>query len=143
MRIIKEKRPMYKDTSYISSTFCDSFYYKNVSFKKYHAVRYGWRTESLGVHLKGHLNKQVLLLYLSKSRSVHAPCAMCIPISAVLYFSTSICCLLQVNNYEIVVNLFHIIHNLTWYSAIVHKFTRIYLKTVRKKTWQLSLRCFI
>ena len=32
----------------------------------------------------------------------------------------------QVNNYEIVVNLFHISHNLTWYSAIVHKFTRIY-----------------
>ena len=32
----------------------------------------------------------------------------------------------QVNNYEIVVNFFHISHNLTWYSAIVHKFTRIY-----------------
>ena len=34
--------------------------------------------------------------------------------------------LIQVNNYEIVVNIFHISHNLTWYSAIVHKFTRIY-----------------
>ena len=34
--------------------------------------------------------------------------------------------LVQVNNYEIVVNFFHISHNLTWYSAIVHKFTRIY-----------------
>ena len=33
---------------------------------------------------------------------------------------------LQVNDYEIVVNFFHISHNLTWYSAIVHKFTRIY-----------------
>ena len=33
---------------------------------------------------------------------------------------------IQVNNYEIVVNLFHISHNLTWYSAIFHKFTRIY-----------------
>ena len=32
---------------------------------------------------------------------------------------------IQVNNYEIVVNFFHISHNLTWYSAIVHKFTRI------------------
>ena len=32
----------------------------------------------------------------------------------------------QVNNYEIVVKIFHISHNLTWYSAIVHKFTRIY-----------------
>ena len=32
----------------------------------------------------------------------------------------------QVNNYEIVVNFFHISHNLAWYSAIVHKFTRIY-----------------
>ena len=32
----------------------------------------------------------------------------------------------QVNNYEIVVNFLHISHNLTWYSAIVHKFTRIY-----------------
>ena len=31
----------------------------------------------------------------------------------------------QVNNYEIIVNFFHISHNLTWYSAIVHKFTRI------------------
>jgi hypothetical protein len=33
---------------------------------------------------------------------------------------------IQVNNYEIVINFFHISHNLTWYSAIVHKFTRIY-----------------
>ena len=32
----------------------------------------------------------------------------------------------QVNNYEIVANFFYISHNLTWYSAIVHKFTRIY-----------------
>ena len=32
---------------------------------------------------------------------------------------------LQVNNYEIVVNFFHISHNLTWCSAIVHKSTRI------------------
>ena len=32
----------------------------------------------------------------------------------------------QVNNYEIVVTFFHISNNLTWYSAIVHKFTRIY-----------------
>ena len=32
---------------------------------------------------------------------------------------------LQVNNYEIVVKVFHISHNLTQYSAIVHKFTRI------------------
>jgi hypothetical protein len=31
-----------------------------------------------------------------------------------------------VNNYEIVVNFLHISHTLTWYSAIVHKFTRIY-----------------
>ena len=29
---------------------------------------------------------------------------------------------LQVNDYEIVVNFFHISHNLTWYSEIVHKF---------------------
>ena len=35
-------------------------------------------------------------------------------------------CSLQVNNYEIVINFFYISHNLTWYSAIVHKFTRIY-----------------
>ena len=34
--------------------------------------------------------------------------------------------LIQVNNYEIVVNFFHISHNLTWYSVIVRKFTRIY-----------------
>ena len=32
----------------------------------------------------------------------------------------------QVNNYEIVINFFHISHNLTRYSAIVHKLTRIY-----------------
>ena len=32
----------------------------------------------------------------------------------------------QVNNNEIVKNFLHISHNLTWYSAIVHKFTRIY-----------------
>ena len=32
----------------------------------------------------------------------------------------------QVINYEIVVNFFHVNHNLTLYSAIVHKFTRIY-----------------
>ena len=34
--------------------------------------------------------------------------------------------LVQVNKYEIVVKIFHISHNLTWSSAIVHKFTRIY-----------------
>ena len=34
--------------------------------------------------------------------------------------------LLQVNDYEIVINFLDISHNLTWYSAIVHKFTRIY-----------------
>ena len=33
---------------------------------------------------------------------------------------------LQVNNCEIIVNFFLISHNLTWYSAIVHRFTRIY-----------------
>ena len=35
-------------------------------------------------------------------------------------------CSVQVNNYEIVVIFFHISHNLTGYSAIVHKCTRIY-----------------
>ena len=33
---------------------------------------------------------------------------------------------IQVINYEIVKNFFHISHNLTWYSATVDKFTRIY-----------------
>ena len=33
---------------------------------------------------------------------------------------------LQVNIYEILVNFFLISHNLTLYSPIVHKFTRIY-----------------
>ena len=33
---------------------------------------------------------------------------------------------IQVNDYEIVVKFFHISHNLTWYSAIVHKFIIIY-----------------
>ena len=43
---------------------------------------------------------------------------------------------LQVNNYEIVVNFFHISHNLTWYSAIVH-FTRIYVtQCVQLMNWQ-------
>ena len=32
---------------------------------------------------------------------------------------------IQGNNYEIVINFFHISHNFAWYSAIVHKFTRI------------------
>ena len=31
----------------------------------------------------------------------------------------------QVNNYEIVVKFFHVSHNLTWYSEIVQRFTRI------------------
>ena len=31
----------------------------------------------------------------------------------------------QVNNYEIVVKNFHTSHNLTWYSAIVHKFSNL------------------
>ena len=34
--------------------------------------------------------------------------------------------IIQVNNYEMVVIFFHISHNLTWYSTIAHKFTRIY-----------------
>ena len=37
------------------------------------------------------------------------------------------CLYIQVTNYEIVVNFFHISHKLTWYLAMVHKFTRIYL----------------
>ena len=32
----------------------------------------------------------------------------------------------QVNGYEIVENFFHISHILTWYSAIVHKFTSLF-----------------
>ena len=36
------------------------------------------------------------------------------------------CRFLQVNNYDIVVKIFHISHDLTRYSAIVHKFTRIH-----------------
>ena len=35
------------------------------------------------------------------------------------------CQILQGNNYEIVVKIFHISHNLTWYSEIVHIFIRI------------------
>ena len=31
-------------------------------------VRCGGRSENLGVHFKGHLNEQVLLLYLAKSK---------------------------------------------------------------------------
>ena len=31
---------------------------------------------------------------------------------------------LQVNNFEIVVNFFHISYNMTWYSEIVRKFTQ-------------------
>ena len=44
----------------------------------------------------------------------------------------------QVNNYEIVINFFHISHNLTWYSAIVHKFTRIYSVC---STYELTKQC--
>ena len=33
---------------------------------------------------------------------------------------------LQVNNYEIVINFLHISHNLTWCIEIVNRFTRIY-----------------
>ena len=33
---------------------------------------------------------------------------------------------MQVNDYEIVVVIFHISHKLTWLSAIVYKFTQIY-----------------
>ena len=32
----------------------------------------------------------------------------------------------QVNNYEIVAKIFHVSHSLSWYSAIFHKFTRVY-----------------
>ena len=42
---------------------------------------------------------------------------------------------IQVNNYEIVVNFFHISHTLTWYSAIVHRFVRIY-QFVQLMNWQ-------
>ena len=53
-----------------------------------------------------------------------------IPIVQICFFLELYCILttylVQINNYEIVVNFFHISHNLTWYSAIVHRFTRIY-----------------
>ena len=47
----------------------------------------------------------------------------------------------QVNNYEIIVKIFNISHNLTWYSAIVHKFTRIYpdFSTWTDKTIHVNL----
>ena len=32
----------------------------------------------------------------------------------------------HVNNYEFIINFLHNSHNLTWYSAIVHKFNRNY-----------------
>ena len=55
----------------------------------------------------------------------HGVRTFCTPASgAALWWWISV--KVQVNNYEIVVNFFHIGHNLTWYSAIVHKFTRIY-----------------
>ena len=38
--------------------------------------------------------------------------------------------MIQVNNYEFVVNFFHVSHNLTCYWAIVHKFNRIYQKKI-------------
>ena len=51
---------------------------------------------------------------------------------------------IQGNNYEIFVNLFHISHNLTWYSAIVHRFTRIYpvcsTYDLTKQFMQISLK---
>ena len=47
----------------------------------------------------------------------------------------------QVNNYEIFVNFFHISHNLTWYSAIVHKITRIY--PVQLMNWLNNLCKFV
>ena len=43
-----------------------------------------------------------------------------------LTFSRDPFVVLQVKYYEIVVKIFHISHNLTWYLAIVHRFTRIY-----------------
>ena len=47
-------------------------------------------------------------------------------ICAPLTFFLPVTEIIQVNNYEIIIKNFHISHNLTWYSAIVHKFTRIY-----------------
>ena len=48
---------------------------------------------------------------------------------------------IQVDYYEIVKLFFHIRHNLTWYSAIVHKFTRIYLVcSTYDKTIHVKLR---
>ena len=53
------------------------------------------------------------------------PICFCIPI---ICFNWHFNCsnVLQVTNYEMVVNLFQTSHNLTWYSASVHKFTSIY-----------------
>ena len=53
------------------------------------------------------------------------PICFCIPI---IFFNWHFNCsnVLQVTNYEMVVNLFQTSHNLTWYSASVHKFTSIY-----------------
>ena len=49
----------------------------------------------------------------------------------------------QVNNYEIVVLFFHISHNLTWYSAIVHKFTSIYPVFSTNMNWQNNSYKFV
>ena len=59
-------------------------------------------------------------------------CAVCTPMhpwSSDIFFSPFPVVktkYLQVNDYEIVVIFFRISHNFTWYSASVHKFTRIY-----------------
>ena len=55
--------------------------------------------------------------------------------SVVLELMSNFSYLVQVNNYEIVLNFFHISHNLTLYSAIVQKFTRIY-PFVQLMNWQ-------
>ena len=46
---------------------------------------------------------------------------------------------LQVNDYEIIIKFFHISHDVTWYSAIVHKFTIIHPVCSTYKTIHVNL----
>ena len=103
-----------------------------------------WKKTSLGsivrgcVNVKIRLHKRIHPMFWTPSLVLdcsgpHFPCgphlqcnAFSLGNSFIIWCWISHIKTIQGNNYEIVINFFHISHNLTWYSTIVNKFTRIY-----------------
>ena len=82
-------------------------------------------TFSSSVWAQSLLHRFSLVILYANNKTEKAFSLVCCAMNDKSYRSISHWLPIQLNNYEIVVKIFHISHNLTWYSEIVQRFTRI------------------